>query len=557
MKRVNGHRYLFRRGDLFYFRRKVPGEAVEAFDRRREVLKSLGTGDLAEARHRLAIELASFETCLKASRGAFVSSTAQRIASSRLPSKPEIETRVRQWLLQRVARGGDELSSSVATTAHDLRRVETLRAHQSEVARGISLGAVQPSLTTEWVAQAIIEDAGWPIENGSAPWRHLVKLVARGQIEANSWLAQDIAGEPRVITDARFSSEQYALDEVQRASNQTPDPVSILALLESYISEAALAPATVKKWRRQVAAFVAFIGHDDATRIVLPDIVGWKERLLSEPNSGGRIVSARTVRDTYLAVLKSIFRWAVSNGKLPLDPTLGVQVAGKRKATARDRGLTDEEAAIILAATLAPPQGRLSRERSFAQRWIPWICAYTGARVNEISQLRGEDVMRQDGIWAILITPEAGSVKTGVARTVPLHPHLIEQGFVAAINGIEGPLFFDPARHRGGKDGNPQYKKVGEHLAKWVRELGVTRTTVWPDHGWRHRFKTQARLVGMDPETRDAIQGHAPRSEGEAYGEVPTELMFREIAKLPRYVVSGVSFPSSRNRRFSAIPAVN
>ena len=78
---------------------------------------------------------------------------------------------------------------------------------------------------------------------------------------------------------------------------------------------------------------------------------------------------------------------------------------------------------------------------------------------------------------------------------------------------------------------------MGEHLARWVRKLGVDRETVWPNHGWRHRFKTQARLVGMDRETRDAIQGHAPRSEGEGYGAVPPEVMLKEIAKLPRYYV--------------------
>lgn len=230
MKRVSGHRYLFRRGDLFYFRRKVPEQAVEAFDRRREVQKSLGTGDLAEARHRLAVELGNFDSRLTASRGSFVSSTAERIASSRLPTKAEIEGRVRKWLLQRVARASDEITSGSADPAHNRRRWEILRAHKSEVERGISLEATQTSLTTEWVAQAIIEDTGWPIESGSSLWRHLTRIVARGQIEANGWLAQDIAGEPRVITDARFSPEQYALDEARRVANLSPEPISLRQL---------------------------------------------------------------------------------------------------------------------------------------------------------------------------------------------------------------------------------------------------------------------------------------------------------------------------------------
>lgn len=68
-------------------------------------------------------------------------------------------------------------------------------------------------------------------------------------------------------------------------------------------------------------------------------------------------------------------------------------------------------------------------------------------------------------------------------------------------------------------------------------DLKITDPTVAPNHGWRHRFKTVARKAGLDAEKRDAIQGHAPRTEGENYGEVPPDVMLPEILKLPRYEV--------------------
>ncbi len=40
-----------------------------------------------------------------------------------------------------------------------------------------------------------------------------------------------------------------------------------------------------------------------------------------------------------------------------------------------------------------------------------------GARVNEMTQLRGSDVRETHGIWVVRITPQAGSVKTGRWRT--------------------------------------------------------------------------------------------------------------------------------------------
>ncbi len=86
--------------------------------------------------------------------------------------------------------------------------------------------------------------------------------------------------------------------------------------------------------------------------------------------------------------------------------------------------------------------------------------------------------------------------------------------------------------------GNPQYKKVGERIAKWVRGLGIDDPILAPNHAWRHRFKTIARKVKMDPGARDYMQGHVPATEGEAYGDFEMNMLLHEISKLPRYTTS-------------------
>ena len=92
-----------------------------------------------------------------------------------------------------------------------------------------------------------------------------------------------------------------------------------------------------------------------------------------------------------------------------------------------------------------------------------------------MAQLRREDVAKtSEGIWYLNITPEAGSQKGRTSRQVPLHPHLIEQGFLDAVNRRSGPLFFDPRRRRTNSIGNPQHKKVAQRVADWVRSLGIT-----------------------------------------------------------------------------------
>ncbi len=52
------------------------------------------------------------------------------------------------------------------------------------------------------------------------------------------------------------------------------------------------------------------------------------------------------------------------------------------------RGFYVHEADRILSAALAPPNELMSKENAAARRWVPWICTYTGARVNEIAVLK-------------------------------------------------------------------------------------------------------------------------------------------------------------------------
>jgi len=102
---------------------------------------------------------------------------------------------------------------------------------------------------------------------------------------------------------------------------------------------------------------------------------------------------------------------------------------------------------------------------------------------------------------------------------VPVHPHLIELGLLDFVSNCDnGPLFA-----KGG------YKRVLD----FVRTV-VTDKRVQPNHAWRHRLKTISRNLGLDHRVVDAIQGHAPRTSGEDYGNVSVIAMARVINAIPR-----------------------
>lgn len=335
------------------------------------------------------------------------------------------------------------------------------------------------------------------------------------------------------VKAARFPEWQHTGE----ASPATAPAVSLKGLMDAWWVEAKATgrkPSTYESYKRTLAAFSDFVGHDDAGRMTREDVVRFKDfRLTSTNPRNGRAISPRTVKDTDLAGLKSVFGWAVANGKLTSNPAQGVSIQRIRSRTPR-RGFSESEARAILQAASRATAGREHPETLAAKRWVPWLLAYTGARVGEIGQLRKKDIKQVGEFWTLTITPEAGPVKTDKARTVVLHPHLLELGFPQFVGRAHDSQLF--LRVPPGGDVRGPLKALANRLREFVREV-VTDTSVDPNHGWRHRFKTMCREARVDPEVRDYIQGHSPRTVSERYGEMPLEAQVVEIKKLPRYEI--------------------
>lgn len=338
-----------------------------------------------------------------------------------------------------------------------------------------------------------------------------LRLVASAAIDAGYRLKRAAGGDfsPDPKAD-RFPS----IDTVVKREKTT-----VTSLLDDWWKEASATGrkiATYKAYGISIRAFVAFIKHDDAHRVTGLDVIRFKDHRLAS----GR--SAKAVKDTDIVALKSVFGWGVDNKKLASNPADGVKIRVGRKQRLRDPGFTDDEAITILKAATAYKPAPMERPKMTAAiRWLPWLMAYSGARVNELVQLRAVDIVKDSGIDCLRITPEAGDVKSNQFRIIPLHQHPIEQGFLKYAQSCKGNLFA---------------KSAGKRVAEFVREI-VPDENVAPNHGWRHRLKTTARDLGIDPRVTDAIQGHAPKSASDNYGDVSTRAKATAINKFPKYKI--------------------
>jgi len=347
----------------------------------------------------------------------------------------------------------------------------------------------------------------------------------------------------------RLSQGDYSSDQtIHRfpswvdASPKSQSPVtsssySLDRLLSDWWAEAKAlgkSDSTYNAYARAIALLREFLKHNDATRVSEEDLTRFKDYCftLSNPRTG-KPLTAKTIKDSYFAGLKSLFGWATENKKLPVNPAVSVKIRSAKKIRTRDKDFTPTEAAkILFAAKTYTSSAREFASTKAAKRWVPWICAYTGARVGEIIQLRKKDISVEEGINVLLITPEAGTVKTGEARKVPIHSHLIDEGFLEFVAQVKGQYLFAEADK--GPPSAGKLRSIRNRVEAMVR-VHVPDPEVQPNHGWRHTFKTVGREAGIEANVLDAIQGHSFKTEGGRYGTFSVKARKAAIDRFPRF----------------------
>ena len=343
----------------------------------------------------------------------------------------------------------------------------------------------------------------------------------------------------------QLSRGDYTADELPKtfpefveSHGSTKEKIGCWTLFEKW--ELAVQPASSTVLRWTTVFRTARDRFPDAGLISAADAKAWMNGL---PNTSR---SAHTVATVWKAALKTVFTWALGEGLVKANPFKDVKITVPKKTQEREtKSFSSSESDVILRAALAYTDPKSIDER--ARRWVPWICAYTGARAGEITQLRGADIEKRGENYFAKLSPSAGKMKTRKARTIPLHEHLIAQGFVAFVEESgTGPLFYrSPSRNAAGRDRLKPKQSPAERtrgrLGSWVRSLGISDPEVSPNHAWRHTFKAQAARSGIEERYSDAITGHAPTTVGRSYGQPTPEDLANAMRKFPRYSLASLT----------------
>lgn len=507
------------RGHTLTLPQEAGGSAISLGARSEHVKASLRTREPAIAKQRHSAALAYLERYWQALRSGPRHLTQKEIVA--------LAGEVYRWL----AEGAEDEPGPASLWERVLRLSREIQ----DGKHGVPDLLIKP--TPDLVRQGALNLAYGPIADGLLTSKALVV-----DEESRSRLTQELqrgidqaAGKLKRNAEGDFRPDPMAdrFPDWPKEKRATRAQVTITQVFEGWEREARAAnktAKTIKEYRSLIVRLKAFLGHDDAGRVTEADLIRWKDHRLAEGKS------LKTIAHSDLACFKAVFGWARANRLIESNPAKDIRLKPGRKVQEREeRGFTAAEARKILTAALSYKAAeRELPETASAKHWVPWLCAYTGARVGEISQLRKQDIRREGNCWIALITPEAGAVKNKRARVVVLHPHLIELGLPRFVQSARGPYLFTTAEDK--QQAVVRIRAVKNRLAAFARSI-VADPRVAPNHGWRHRFITVAREAEIADRVIYAITGHAPRNVGDQYGDVTLKAQARALAKFPRYAV--------------------
>jgi integrase len=238
-----------------------------------------------------------------------------------------------------------------------------------------------------------------------------------------------------------------------------------------------------------------------------PEYEGKTLKQVVESGSKYKTITAVTVNNR-LRKLSAFLNWCKSNGYIADNPLVGLKVM---TGSAKEARLSFEQHDLT---TLLNLDALKTEARKHPWRyWLPLLGRFTGARLEELCQLRVDDLAEQQGIQCIRIddSREGQNLKNSSSRRLlPLHPFLIDLGltqYAEAVRSTGADRLFPELEAVRGKLGHAPSKWFGRYKTK----LGITdpRKTF---HSFRHTLIDDLRDAGVQDSLIKRIVGHEDSS---------------------------------------------
>lgn len=380
------------------------------------------------------------------------------------------------------------------------------------------------------------------------------------------------ASAPIIVTlppEASAPPPEPSPPSVQQLPPQ-PQPIlpqqriaTVREVFDRYLSEFDRRTRTEQAWRRHVEMFLELSGLTWETNIHTVNDAHVEDFILALRKLPSRRQGAKFKKLTLMQMidrfgaaidvpkldqrsinvkvdaLRAVFYYAQRHKYRSDNPFVGkVSKRAAKRVKAKPRLPFDaEELATIFGSDIfqMPPH------QWEGKQWLAVIALYTGARMEEIGQLRVGDYRVRQGITYFAITtveyddgddlPEKSLKTAGSEREIPVHPILIKLGLTRHVQRMIaiGEFRIFPDIRGNGAEVTAAYSKW---FGRFLTKLGITSSQK-VFHSFRHTFKDACRNGGVPREIAEVLMGHAGRTVGDSYGSgFSLETLHSEIKKV-------------------------
>lgn len=506
------------RGRTFYYHRDLPKDVRHLFNGASQRWVSLRTSDFQEAKRKCLERTLEDDQLIHSARNASANHetvfTEDYLDELVQAWKTEWLRSDEQLRMKGQINSGEVKLAGVAHSPESLKKLISL-----EITRGRE--GIAPIIVEGWLeAQSI------PMSKELESFMLLCYKTRQAILEGLSIISQrtkgDLVPSPPAIKPKK------------------PKQVATLqAMIEPWMVRQKPKESSIREFKRSAQRF-----SELHPKLLLEDIeaihiVEFRDHLSSKGLSPASVEKS-------MNVIKALLNIAVERNVIKFNPASRVKPP---KATVREqdrRQPFDTNQLNMLFSSPAYVGGKVSGGgKGPVAYWLPLMGLFTGARIEELCQLRLEDILEEDGVPYIFIRRKHKDQDTKTdssVRRVPIHAELIRLGFFRYVEIQKERkrewLFHQlvPDVH-GDRSGN-----WSKWFHRYLREqVGIHDKTV-VFHSFRHTFKATCRECSITEEIHDALTGHTNGSVGRSYGGslFPLRPLSEAIKK---YELKGVKLP--------------
>ena len=503
-----------------YIVRKVVPSDVRGSLGRRELIRSLQTGDYPTAVKAYGPVWREFNAIIEAARAANDSQSASRIDLA------AIDGLLARWLIAEHAKPLPEFDD-LTTPWHISNEIESYARAMADPTEWRSI----PNIDAE--VKTLMVSLGVDIQPAHRAFAEVRKLVIRSR----KLLLEHREKErlARAWSKRSRTAPEAPPPEAAKVDKPLPAPsVTLQTLFDQWLPTLTVSEKEIGRLKHQNQRLIEFMGNKPANYVTKADVIDFMgllprfpgrkrpahlnvlpiralierfEQECEESDDPPATLSKTTVGE-WFAGYRRMFDHGVRAELIERNPFRGMNYLIRGAPSIRRRAFEDQEVRDLFSKPLFQGEGR------GANFWLPILSLFHGSRLSELAALP-KSAFRQTeaGDWFFDLTDQKVKTETS-RRLIPLHPKMIELGFLTYVEGLIGEWLFPDLDHENPRGPGHEFSKW---WGRWTSEVGFDDPAL-VFHSFRHTWKRRARSSDVKEEIHDVISGHKGAGVGRTYG---------------------------------------